>query len=70
MSQSNSGSSGAAGVGDTPEQHGAETMRAVRAGSEGGSKKEQGIKTLQKLGFCRSSCVQGWDVGKGDMGPL
>jgi hypothetical protein len=43
-------------------------MRAVRAGSEGGSKKEQGIKTLQKLGFCRRSCVQGWDVGKGDMG--
>ena len=68
VSQSNSGSSGAAGVGDTPEQHGTETMREVRAGSEGGSKKEQGIKTLQKLGFCRRSCVQGWDVGKGDMG--
>jgi hypothetical protein len=41
---------------------------AVRVDTELGSKREQGIRALQKLGFCRISCVKGLDVGKGDMG--
>ena len=68
LSQSNSGSSGELGVGDTPKHNDARTTMVSREGNELVSKKEQGIKALQKLGFCRSRCVKGWDVGKGDMG--
>ena len=66
--RSNSGSSGALGGGNTPQYHSARNTTAVRAGTELGSKREQWIRALQKLGFCRISCVKGLDVGKGDMG--
>ena len=54
--------------GDIDQHHDARKTIAARTSTEIGSKREQGIRTLQKLGFCRGSCVKGLDVGKGDMG--
>jgi hypothetical protein len=65
---SNIGSSEVLGGGDSPQYGSARNTTAVRAGKELSSKREQEIRALQKLGFCRISCVKGLDVGKGDMG--
>jgi hypothetical protein len=52
---SNIGSSEVLGGGDTPQYGSARNTTAVRAGKELSSKREQEIRALQKLGFCRIS---------------
>jgi hypothetical protein len=54
--------------GDITQHCDARKTVKARTSTEMDSKREQRIRNLQKLGFCRDSCVKGLDVGKGDLG--
>jgi hypothetical protein len=67
-SRDDSRSLGERDEGDIDQHSDARKTIKARTSTETVSKREQGIRNLQKLGFCRISCVKGLDVGKGDMG--
>jgi hypothetical protein len=67
-SRDDSRSLGERDEGDIDQHSDARKTIKARTSTETVSKREQGIRNLQKLGFCRDSCVKGLDVGKGDLG--